>query len=440
MKRPVVWRFVVSRPEASEPVPFGDTVEWFNIDDPTWEARLNALEHGAPPQLVSVDLAIGTLPLQVVLRSVQAMRARHPLAMVVEAVEATSLSPVLIERVMSQATLVVMFNATGVLNTLSAELCEAGAESAVVLGANRWRASVHAPQVKGLLDAGLNGPKTGFSVAVATHALANGFCHADAITLGLAGTTSLPDLFLDCSTATPPFAPPFASLADARLGLYAIVDSADWIERVVAAGARTVQLRAKQGTSQQLSEEVRRSVRAAEAAGAQLFINDHWKLALQHGAYGVHLGQEDTLVADLDALRVAGVRVGLSSHCAWEVARAQALKPSYIACGPIHATVTKDMPWWPQGPGNLAYWSSKLPTPVVAIAGMDEARSTEAVQCGAAGVAVLRGIVQSTDLQGTIARLKSAVDAGRVLERIAPPEWPRSTLAGPVPPPWRQPD
>jgi hydroxymethylpyrimidine kinase/phosphomethylpyrimidine kinase/thiamine-phosphate diphosphorylase len=435
MNRPVVWRFAPTQPEATEPAPFDDDVVWFTLDDASWSTRLGVLQQSTPPEAICVDLGIGTLPLQTVMRSLQILRAVRPVALVVEASDATSLAPMLLERVISQATLVVMFNAAGVLNTLSADLCEAGAQAAAVLGASRWRVSMHTPQAKALLDASLNGPKAGFSVTVATHALANGFCHADAVVLALSGAC-LPDLYLDCPTATPPFLPAFAELSDARLGLYAIVDTADWIERVLAAGVRTVQLRAKQGSPEQLSEEIRRSVQAAEAAGAQLFINDHWKLALQHGAYGVHLGQEDTLTADLGALRAAGVRVGLSSHCAWEVARAQALKPSYIACGPIHATVTKDMPWWPQGNGNLAYWCKVLAsTPVVAIAGMDEARSTEAVQCGAAGVAVLRGIVQAADLGAKVAQLKGAVDAGRVLERIKPPEWPRSTLAGPVPPP-----
>lgn len=39
----------------------------------------------------------------------------------------------------------------------------------------------------------------------------------------------------------------FAPLTQRRMGLYAILDSADWVERVLAAGVRTLQLRIKQG-------------------------------------------------------------------------------------------------------------------------------------------------------------------------------------------------
>src|SRR6202008_4903620 len=112
----------------------------------------------------------------------------------------------------------------------------------------------------------------------------------------------------------------------------------------------------------------------------------------------------------MDALGSPGRRVGLSSHSYWEVCRARAWAPSYIACGPIHATTTKDMPWRPQGPGNLAYWCRVLQEPVVAIAGMDAPRSHEAVRCGAAGVAVLRGIMQADDPERVIQVLQAAID------------------------------
>ncbi len=177
--------------------------------------------------------------------------------------------------------------------------------------------------------------------------------------------------------------------------------------------------------------------------GAQLFINDHWRLALQHRAYGVHLGQEDLDEADLAGLRTAGLRLGLSTHSPWEVCRAHAWRPSYIACGPIHATTTKAMPWIPQGEGNLAHWCRVLREPVVAIAGMDLARSAQAVRCGAAGVAVLRGIVQSEQpetharaLMASIAAAaaESGAGAGRAGTTTAP-RLPRPTLTPAFAPP-----
>jgi hydroxymethylpyrimidine kinase/phosphomethylpyrimidine kinase/thiamine-phosphate diphosphorylase len=201
----------------------------------------------------------------------------------------------------------------------------------------------------------------------------------------------------------------FAELRDKNLGLYAIVDTADWIARVLAAGVKTVQLRIKDASQPNLREEIRRSVAAARAANAQLFINDHWRIAIEEGAYGVHLGQEDLAIADLDAIAHAGLRLGLSTHAYWEVCRAWALRPSYIACGPIHPTAAKAMPWIPQGNGNLAYWCNLLPLPVVAIAGMDVARATHAAECGAAGVAVISAITAAPSPEKAIAELQQAI-------------------------------
>ena len=245
---------------------------------------------------------------------------------------------------------------------------------------------------------------------------------------------NLPDFSLPRALA--PSAPawrtatPFAPLADADLGLYVIVDSAAWVQRVLAAGVRTVQLRIKEPPSPSLRDEVRASVAHARAAGAQLFINDHWQLALEEGAYGVHLGQEDLATADLEALARAGVRLGLSTHSYWEVCRAWALRPSYIACGPIHATAAKAMPWIPQGNGNLAYWCRLLPLPVVAIAGMNAARAAEARRCGAAGVALISGITGAADPEAATAALRHEVERPADASQHAVAPLPLPTLSG----------
>lgn len=281
----------------------------------------------------------------------------------------------------------------------------------------------------------------------AAQALARGFVTMEAIILAcMAKNDALsqgaalprPD-FAQHSRNLPSFSLPvptairgFAALSDPDLGLYAVVDSADWIERVVAAGIRTVQLRIKDAEAPEhrdfVRAQIRQSIRAATAAGAQLFINDHWQLAIEEGAYGVHLGQEDLHIADLAAIQAAGLRLGLSTHAYWEVCRAWALQPSYIACGPIHPTQAKAMPWIPQGNGNLAYWCALLPTPVVGIAGMDVARTEQAAQCGAAGVAVISAITAAASPETAITQLQDAVRRGRNAPPAAVPPLPRPTL------------
>lgn len=255
-------------------------------------------------------------------------------------------------------------------------------------------------------------------------------------------TFSLPGALHPATPLQP--APPVLAGAQRQLGLYPVVDSADWVERVLAAGVRTVQLRIKHpqpsglrsdpqsDQHSDLRQQVRRSVQAARAVGAQLYINDHWQLAIEEGAFGVHLGQEDLGTADVRAIANAGLHLGLSTHSLWEVCRAWALQPSYIACGPIHATTSKDMPWLPQGNGNLAFWRHLLPMPVVAIAGMDAPRLREAVRHGAAGVALITAITQAADPVQAMAALQQAFAQGlqdRADHPAPVPRLPRSTLA-----------
>jgi len=227
-------------------------------------------------------------------------------------------------------------------------------------------------------------------------------------TLGLPGGSDAGAAFPSASPSAPR---PFAALHEPELGVYAVVDSAEWVARVLQAGVRTVQLRIKDADHPQLREQIAASIRAEAAAGAQLFINDHWHLALELGAYGVHLGQEDLQTADLPALQRAGLRLRLSTHGYAEVCRAWALQPSYIACGPIHATDSKDMPWRPQGWGNLAFWSQLLPLPVVAIGGLDADGAQQVLQAGADGLAVVSAICAAPDPQAAAHALKEICDA-----------------------------
>jgi thiamine-phosphate pyrophosphorylase len=195
---------------------------------------------------------------------------------------------------------------------------------------------------------------------------------------------------------------PFPSLI-APVGFYPVVPTADWVQRLLGWGVRTIQLRAKAAdhSADALECEVRAAVEAGRAVpGAQVFINDHWQLALDAGAYGVHLGQEDLDTADLKALRAAGLRLGLSTHTPAELARAHAVQPSYLAIGPIYPTTLKVMPYEPVGLAQLKAWVPQAaPYPVVAIGGISLERLPGVMACGVNGVAVVSAVTLAADPQ-----------------------------------------
>ena len=205
----------------------------------------------------------------------------------------------------------------------------------------------------------------------------------------------MPHLTLQAGGPEPPV---FAACAQTPLGLYPIVDRASWLARLLPLGVSTVQLRIKDLQGAALEQEIKAAITLAEQYQCRLFINDYWQLAIEFGAYGVHLGQEDLLDANVDAIARAGLRLGVSTHCHREVARALALQPSYIACGPVYPTTTKIMPWQPQGLAGLRYWLRLLSDyPLVAIGGINAQRINGVAATGVSGIALITAITQAVD-------------------------------------------
>lgn len=177
------------------------------------------------------------------------------------------------------------------------------------------------------------------------------------------------------------------------LGLYAVLPDAQWVGRMARAGVPTVQLRFKSDDATAIRQQVRAAVQAVQGTGARLFINDHWQIAIDEGAYGVHLGQEDMDEAPIEQIRAAGLRLGLSTHGYAEMLRADAVSPSYIALGAVYPTTLKRMQTAPQGTGRLyAYAKLMQHSPLVAIGGIDEARISVVLQSGVGSIAVVRAI------------------------------------------------
>ena len=208
-----------------------------------------------------------------------------------------------------------------------------------------------------------------------------------------------------------------------QLGLYAVLPDAAWVGRMARAGVPTVQLRFKSEDAGAIQREVQAAVQAVQGTNALLFINDHWQAAMAAGAYGVHLGQEDLDTADLNAIRQAGLRLGLSSHGYAEMCRADAHAPSYIAMGAVYPTTLKRMTTAAQGTGRLnAYASLLRDYPLVAIGGIDAARLPEVMASGVGSVAVVRALVAASDPEAEARQLKDEI------HRLSQRKHPKTTL------------
>ena len=190
---------------------------------------------------------------------------------------------------------------------------------------------------------------------------------------------------------------------------YPVVDSVAWVARLARLGVGTIQLRAKDLTHAQAVALVREAL--AAAGNAKLVVNDYWQAAIDAGASHVHLGQEDLVDADIDAVRRAGLTLGLSTHDEDELGIAMSHDPDYIALGPIYPTILKKMPFAPQGLARIGEWKGKIGAlPLVAIGGITLERLGGVLAAGADSAAVVTDITLNADPE---ARARAWAEATR---------------------------
>jgi len=184
---------------------------------------------------------------------------------------------------------------------------------------------------------------------------------------------------------------------------YPIVPDIGWLERIVPLGVKLVQLRIKDASPADVAAQTKRALAVCRENDCQLVLNDYWEAALETGADYIHLGQDDLRTADLEAIKLAGVKIGVSTHDEAELQTALAIEPDYVALGPIYETKLKAMPWAPQGLDKLQQWRKKIGgLPLVAIGGLTPERAQGALDAGADSLAVITDFFTASDPEARV--------------------------------------
>lgn len=195
---------------------------------------------------------------------------------------------------------------------------------------------------------------------------------------------------------------------------YLIVDSSDWIERLVPLGVKLVQLRIKDASDEVLRKEIAASKSACEKHSCQLVVNDYWRLAIELDCDFIHLGQEDLADADVAAIRKAGLKLGVSTHDGEELETALSVEPDYVALGPVYPTILKEMKWAPQGVEKVGRWKRQIgELPLVAIGGLNPERLPGVFENGADIAAVVTDITRNADPEARTREWIMATDPWR---------------------------
>lgn len=201
-------------------------------------------------------------------------------------------------------------------------------------------------------------------------------------------------------------------------GLYAITDDTLLNGRLVPAVqaaldgcCRIVQYRSKLADALRQREEASSLLRLCERYGALLLVNDNVELALEVGAHGVHLGQEDMPIAEARALLGDKAVIGITCHNSLPMAlEAQQNGADYVAFGRFFPSSTKQFAP-PAGLSVLRDAKAQLGIPVVAIGGITLDNAPTVLNAGADMLAVIGDLFSAPDI-AVQARAYTALFAG----------------------------
>lgn len=185
---------------------------------------------------------------------------------------------------------------------------------------------------------------------------------------------------------------------------------ADVLRPALAGGVDVFQLREKDASDDEVLRCAGVARACCEEAGALFVLNDRPDLVEAAGADGVHVGQDDTPVAD--ARRTVGTHrlVGLSTHSARQVDAAGGADVDYFAVGPVHTTPTKE--GRPAiGLDPVRHAARTAARPWFAIGGLDLETTQAVLDAGAERIVVVRAIAEADDPERAARTLRQMTEA-----------------------------
>jgi thiamine-phosphate pyrophosphorylase len=187
-------------------------------------------------------------------------------------------------------------------------------------------------------------------------------------------------------------------------------DLSSFLSACIAGGVDIVQLRDKGLEARAIVDRGRLAARVCADHGVPFILNDRPDLALEVGADGVHVGQDDAPPAL--ARRILGPEavVGLSTHAPAELDASVPEPVDYVSAGPVVPTPTKvGRPG--TGTGYVSYAVAHAQRPVFITGGVTPETIPGLAAAGASCFVVVRFLTESDDPRASARRLRAAIDA-----------------------------
>lgn len=186
-------------------------------------------------------------------------------------------------------------------------------------------------------------------------------------------------------------------------------DLAQFLEACIDGGVDVVQLRDKLLEARPLLRRARLAALVCRDRGVPFILNDRPDLALEAGADGVHVGQDDAPPGLARRILGTGAIVGLSTHAPAELDAAGPEPVDYVSAGPVAPTPTK-----PGRDGTgldyLAYAAARSRRPWFVTGGVTPETVGDMVAVGAERFVVVRWLTQAHDPRRAASALSAAID------------------------------
>ena len=204
-------------------------------------------------------------------------------------------------------------------------------------------------------------------------------------------------------------------LSDNALRLYAVTDRSvlngqslyEAVEAALEGGVTLVQLREKELDNAAFLKEAIELTRLCHRYGVPLVVNDRLDVAMQSGADGVHLGQDDLPAAEARALLGPDMIVGVTAKTVEQARLAEAAGADYLGSGAVFGSSTK-LNARPMTMDTLRSITQAVSIPVAAIGGINRNNILQLAGTGIAGAAVVSGLFAAEDVR----------QEGRLLRRL----------------------
>lgn len=188
--------------------------------------------------------------------------------------------------------------------------------------------------------------------------------------------------------------------------LYAVTDRMwtgkqtlyEQVEDALRGGVTCVQLREKELDEDAFLKEAIEIKELCHKYRVPFFVNDNVKIAIQCGADGIHVGQEDMAAGAVRALVGDRMMIGVSVHTVEEAIEAVKNGADCLGVGAMFSTSTKlDADVLPMQ--TLSDICHAVDIPVVAIGGLNKNNIARLAGTGVDGVALVSAIFAAEDIE-----------------------------------------